>query len=267
MSTRTISITSGKGGVGKSTFVAHTSVELGRQGYRTLVLDGDFGMANLDIMFGVRPTATLHDVIRGQATVSEICMEVAPNVDLIPGGSGIYDLQKLSNFQKKSVMDQISALEQSYDFMLIDTAPGIADHVLDLNSATQEIIVIATPDPASIADAYALMKVLHLKYHETRFSVVCNLVRDEADAQQIFNRLSDVAARFLPIRLDYRGFVVADPELRRSTRMQELIYNVSPQAPASLGFRQFSEKLKNSSHVKSLKGGLQFFWMQMAGVA
>jgi flagellar biosynthesis protein FlhG len=265
--TRTVSITSGKGGVGKSTFVAHTAASLGQQGHQVLILDGDLGMANLDIMFGVRPTQTLYDVIRGHATVEEVCINVAPNVDLIPGGSGIYDLQKLSHFHKKSILDQISTMEKSYDFMLIDTAPGIADHVLDLNAAAQEIVVVVTPDPSSIADAYALMKVLNMKHHETRFSIVANLVRDENDAQQIFKRLSDVAARFLPIHLDDRGFVVADPEMRRSTRMGELIYNVSPQAPASRGFRQFSEKLKDSRDVQGVKGGLQFFWMQLAGVA
>jgi flagellar biosynthesis protein FlhG len=265
--TRTISITSGKGGVGKSTFVAHTAAHLGRLGHRTLILDGDLGMANLDIMFGVRAQRTLYDVIRGDATVAEVCLEVAPNVDLIPGGSGIYELQKLSSFQKKSLLDQVSDLEKGYDFMLIDTAPGIADHVLDLNSAAQEIVVVVTPDPSSMADAYALMKVLNLRYQEMRFSLVCNLVKDETEAQQIFRRLSDVASRFLSVSLDYRGFVPADLEMRQSAKLQQLIFNVAPNSCASTAFRQFAEKLKNSRAVQGPKGGLQFFWQQLAGVA
>ncbi len=265
--TKTISITSGKGGVGKSTFVAHTAVQLGKLGHRVLVLDGDLGMANLDIIFGVRPKLTLSDVNKGLATIEDICVEVAPNVDLLPGASGVYELQNLNAFQKKSILDQISVLEKSYDYMLIDTAPGIADHVLDLNSAAQEIIVVVTPDPSSIADAYALMKVLYQRRSETRFSIVCNLVRDENDASQIFRRLNDVAARFLPITLNDRGHILADPELRRSTRLQKLVFEVAPFAQSSLGFKQFSEKLRSSSEVQPIKGGLQFFWMQMAGVA
>lgn len=265
--TRTISITSGKGGVGKSSFVAHAAAHLGSLGHSTLVLDGDFGMANLDILFNARPQMTLHDVIRGHATIAEICLPVAQGVDLIPGGSGIYDLQKLTAFQKKAILDQISDLDKSYDFMLIDTAPGIADHVLDLNSAAQKIVVVVTPDPSSLADAYALMKVMHLKHHESRFSIVCNLVRDESEGAMLFQRLSDVAARFLPLRLEYSGSVVADPELRRSIRMQELVYTFAPQSQACLNLRRFAENLKKFSDVQGPKGGLQFFWQQLAGVA
>jgi len=265
--TKTISITSGKGGVGKSTVVANLAAMLAQRGKRVLILDGDLGMANVDIMFGVRTMYSIQDVFNGLKSLDEVIVQVAENVFLIPGGSGVYGLSRLDVYQKQLLLEQVSELDQNFDYMLIDTAPGIDDNVLYLNAAAQEILVVVTPDPSSITDAYALIKVLYQRHRETRFGVVCNLVQGEQEAMAVFRRLSDVASRFLCVSLDFKGFIPADINLRQATKQQQLITNASPGCPSSLGIRKLAEKITGYGLAPEPKGGIQFFWQQLSGVA
>ncbi len=265
--TRTVSITSGKGGVGKTTLVANLSTMLGRQGSRVLILDGDLGMANVDIMFKVRPERTIFDVVKGDCEMKDILINVAPNVTLIPGGSGIFDLQNLTVFEKQILLDQVSGLGANYDLMLIDTAPGIDDNVLYLNAAAQEINVVVTPDPASLADSYALIKVLNQRYRENRFSVICNQVKDESEGLALYERLNSVAGRFLNVGLDYKGSIPMDLVLRQATKTQQLVCESNPDAPAAVAIRKIVQKLRGYEGGIDNKGSLQFFWEQIIGVA
>ncbi len=267
MKTRTLSITSGKGGVGKSTLVANTAFQLGREGKRVLILDGDLGMANIDIMFGVRAQKTVFDVLQGRANIFEVIVNVAPNVDLIPGGSGIFELQNLSVFEKQLLLDQVSLLGCSYEYLIVDTAPGIDDKVLYLNSAAQETWIVVTPDPASITDSYALIKVLNQRYRENHFSIVCNQVRDEAEGLKLFERLNDVTQKFLCVGLDYKGSIPTDPNLRQAVKNQHILLQAFPDSPSALSIKKLSQKLKGFAHVEECKGNLQFFWEQFLGVA
>jgi flagellar biosynthesis protein FlhG len=265
--TKTVSITSGKGGVGKTSIVANTAVQLGESGSRVLILDGDLGMANVDIMFKVRPERTIYDVVKGECTMSEILIEVADNVTLIPGGSGLFDLQNLSVFEKQILLDQVSGLGANYDFMLIDTAPGIDDNVLYLNAAAQEINVVVTPDPASVADSYALIKVLNQRYRENRFSIICNQVKDEAEGLQLYERLNTVAGRFLNVGLDYKGSIPSDLVLRQATKNQQLISQMAKESGSAQAIRKIAQKLRGYEGSGDCKGNLQFFWEQIIGVA
>jgi flagellar biosynthesis protein FlhG len=265
--TRVISITSGKGGVGKTSVVTNMALQFAAQGKRVLILDGDLGMANVDIMFNVRAKKHVLDVVKGECSLQEILLNPAPNVTIIPGGSGVFDLQNLSVYEKQALLGEVSTLGHDYDIMLIDTAPGIDDNVLYLNSAAQEICLIVTPEPASIADSYALIKVLNQRCRETRFSIVCNQVKDEADGQKLFQKLDQVAGQFLYVSLDYKGSIPSDPILRQSTRAQQLVTRAYPEAPASHAFRQVSSNLLGNLQPNEIKGGLQFFWEQLVGVA
>ena len=265
--TKTISVTSGKGGVGKSTLVANLAAALGARGYRVLILDGDLGMANMDIMFGIRTLHSIQEVFNGQRSIDDVIVQAAENVYLIPGGSGIYGLNRLDLFQKQALLDQVSGLDDHFDFMLIDTAPGIDDNVLYLNTAAQEILVVVNSDPASITDAYALIKVLSQRHHESRFSIIPNCVRDEAEAVAVYKRLSDVAAKFLCVSLDLKGFIPNDPNLRQATKQQQLVVASAPSSPSSLGIRRLAEKISGYGQVSELKGSIQFFWHQLSGVA
>lgn len=267
MCTRTISITSGKGGVGKSTLISNLALCLAQKGQRVLILDGDLGMANVDVMFAKRANHSIEQVLSGDMQLSEIMIEVATNVFLIPGGSGVYGLQQIDTFQKKMLLDQVNSLSTPFDYMLIDTASGIDDNVLYLNSAAQEILVVVTPDPASLTDAYALIKVLHKKFHEQKFSIVANLVQDEREAMMVYKRLSDVTQRFLCVSLDYRGFIPTDANLRIATRSQQLIIHANPESTSSHAIQMLAEKLSGYVPLAQVKGGMQFFWEQLVGVA
>lgn len=270
-STRVISVTSGKGGVGKSTMVANLAIEFEKRGQRVLMFDGDLGMANLDIMFQVKPKYSVQDVINGVVELRDILVQVTPSLTLIPGGTGLFELQKLPAHAKQMLLDQVSDLGTIYDVMLIDTAPGIADNVLYLNAAAQEIMVILTPDPSSLTDAYALIKVLHQRQRETKFSVVCNQVRDEDDGRRVFERLQTVAAQFLPVTLSYRGAIPSDPHLRQCTRGQQIISKSVPQAESARAFSRLTQTLLENGQEQSFevecKGSLQFFWKQLIGAA
>ncbi|MCB0389744.1 MAG: MinD/ParA family protein [Bdellovibrionales bacterium] len=265
--TKTISVTSGKGGVGKTSFVCNVAAYLAGQGHHVLILDGDLGMANVDVFFGVRPHVYIDQVLRGEKLLEEAVFSIEPNIDLIPGGSGIYELQNINYFQKKLLLDQVSQLENKYDYMLIDTAPGIADNVLYLNTAVQEIMVILTPDPSSLTDAYALIKVLHERHKENKFSIVCNLVHDEYEALKIYKRLSDVCSKFLCVSLDYQGYIPLDQKLREATKQQQLIVDINPRSPSSIAFRNIVGKINNHGHLAQPKGGMQFFFEQMIKTA
>lgn len=267
--TRVISVTSGKGGVGKSTIVANLAYELERRGKRVLLLDGDLGMANLDVMFQVNAKKSIADVIDGSVDIRDVLVPVSQSISLIPGGSGLFDLQRLNGPAKQALLDQVSDLGTIYDMMLIDTAPGIADNVLYLNSAAQEIMLVLTPDPSSLTDAYALMKVLNQRQKETRFSILCNQVRDEADGQRIFARLQSVTSQFLPIHLTYRGSIPADPHLRQCTRGQQIVCQTMPQAESSRALTGLAQRLVGPidtwASETECKGSLQFFWKQLVG--
>ena len=263
---KTLSITSGKGGVGKTSIVSNIAFALGRRGKKVLILDGDLGMANVDVMYGVRPQKTLRELVLEEATLAEVVMNVAPNVDLIPAGHGVIELQRLSLLQKRALMDQVSML-RGYDYLLIDTAPGIDEHVLYLNSAAQNIYVVLTPDPASLTDSYALMKVLNQEYRETRFKIICNQVRDEKEGVALFQHIADVAEKFLFLSLDYEGCIPFDLNLRQSVRGQKLVVQTNPTSLAAQSLDKISKNINGSPQLETVKGGMQFFWQELLGVA
>lgn len=265
--THSIAITSGKGGVGKTTLTANLACALARQGKRVLVLDGDLGMANVDLLFGIKAESHLFDVIQGDKTIQEIIVPLDKNIDLISGGSGIVELSRLNPFQRRNLIDSISELNAAYDYLLIDTAPGLSDNVLYLNASAQLSAVVITPDVASLADSYALIKVLHQEYKEKKFSIICNQVRDEADGMSLFNRFSEVVTRFLPVGVDYLGSVPTDNTFKRSTQNQRLVLKHDAQTAAAHSIVTLSSRIQKNVQGLDKKTGLQFFFEQVVGVA
>ena len=165
------------------------------------------------------------------------------------------------------MLQQVQDLDTRYDYMLVDTAPGIDDNVLYLNSAAQQIVIVMTPDPSSITDAYALIKVLNQKRGENRFSVLCNQVGSEEEGLKIYKRLSDVADQFLCVSLDFMGSIRSDLSLRQATRSQQLVSKAAPESSSARTFGQLAEKLSHPSDIAECKGAIQFFWEHVSGVA
>lgn len=265
--TRTISITSGKGGVGKTTLVTNMALSLAQQGKKVLILDGDLGMANVDIFFGARPQGNIHDILTGTKDMRDILMEVSKDVFLIPGGSGILEFNNLNHFERRAMVEAVASLPLGFDYLLIDTAPGIAENVLFLNSAAQIVSVVITPDPASFADAYALIKVLNQRYKVNRFSIICNQVVDEADGLGLYKRFNDVVGKFLTIGLDYWGSVPNDVVLKKATQMQRLIVRHDPSALSAQAIRKITQQIERKSRALESAGGMQMFWDQVVGFA
>ncbi len=213
---KTVSITSGKGGVGKTTFVVGIAQSLSAIGKRVLVLDGDLGMANCDVHFGVRCEKNLLNVVRGDCTLRETIVRVNPSLHLVSGGSGLYDLGHLSVFERRTIMDEIDTVLRDYDLVLFDTSPGLHENVLYLNANASANVVVITPDPSSFTDAYALIKVLHQRYRLKSFMIAANCVSSQDEGVALFERFHEVTRRFLNLRLNYVGGVCESETLRRT---------------------------------------------------
>jgi flagellar biosynthesis protein FlhG len=265
--TRTISITSGKGGVGKTTLTANLALTFAQAGQKVLIFDGDFGMANVDIFFGAKAKGHLNEVLKGEKSINEILTELYPNIYLISGGSGVTDYNQMSALERKSMMESLSEIPHRFDIVLIDTAPGISDHVLHLNASTDEVNVILTPDPASIADSYALIKILHQRYKRTRFSIICNQVRDDIEGRQLFLRFQDVCDKFLSVMLEYQGSVPFDATIKKASQQQKLFMRQESATISTKATQQVAnEMLQKVSRIEP-NPGLQMFWEQVVGTA
>ncbi|MBC7456667.1 MAG: AAA family ATPase [Bdellovibrionaceae bacterium] len=243
-----ISITSGKGGVGKTSLVSNIALGLSQIGKKVLIFDGDLGMANVDIFFGVHPQKNLQDLVDG-TPIKECLTSAAQNVDLLAGGNGLYNLCHLNAFQRREIVSRLSDMNFSYDYLLIDTSPGLHDHVLHLNSVADDCCVILTPDPSSFTDSYALIKVLYQKYKTQKFSIICNQVRDEKQGEQLFLRFAEVAQQFLPIRLSYKKSIPYDPQLKLSNQLQRLILRQDPKSVSSVAIKAICADIVSQSQM------------------
>ncbi|MCB9071994.1 MAG: MinD/ParA family protein [Bdellovibrionaceae bacterium] len=264
---RTISITSGKGGVGKTTVTVNLAHNLAKMGKRVLILDGDLSLANVDLFFKKVPEYTLQDFFSTEVDLKDILVKYSKNIHILPGASGALDLARLDVFQKKMLVDSVSEFEGHYDYLLIDTASGISDEVLYLSSAAQEVMVVVLPDPASITDAYALMKLLNQRYKTKSFSIVTNQVLNEKEGLSLFHRINSVSTKFLNVSLNYMGYIPFDLNLRHANHKQEMIADFAPQSQANLCLKRIAEKVEGFPTRTEVPGGLQFFWNQVLDIA
>ena len=265
--TKTISITSGKGGVGKSSLTANIASYLAAQNKKILILDGDFGMSNMDIMFGMRAQTSLLDVIELRSSLEDIILPVQQNISLLSGGSGLLELQALNIYQRQHLFEEVNVLSNRYDYLLVDTAPGIDSNVLFLNSAVQNNYIVLTADPSSLTDSYALIKVLNQKQKIKKFNIICNQVRNEAEGVHLFNALCNVSDKFLNVSLDLAANIPYDAQYSQAVKKQNLIIQDHPNSVSALAIEELCQSILNKSLVEPSRGGIEFFWQQMVGVA
>lgn len=260
---RVISVTSGKGGVGKSNVVSNLAIALSAQGKKVLLIDADLGLGNLDVLLGLSPTYNLNHVMSGEKTVLEILIDGPAGIKIIPAGTGVQELTSLGQHEKLKLLDELDMLEEQFDIMIIDTEAGISENVTYFTVAAQEIFVVVTPEPTSITDAYALIKLLATRYSEHHFKVLVNMAKDSEDALEVFRKLANVAGRFLNISLDYLGCVVKDEKVVEAVKRQKAVTELFPDSEASACFATLARRVIDNKRQSGIKGNIQFFFRRM----
>lgn len=254
-----IAVTSGKGGVGKTNVVANLALALARTGKRVMVLDADMGLANLDVLLGLVPTHTLEHVLSGEKRLTDIILPGPGGVMILPASSGIQDLTALTPGQQQILLEEFDRVAQQVDVLLIDTGAGISSNVLFFAVAAQEIVVVACPEPTSMTDAYALMKVLSSRFSEKRFRLLVNMARTPQEGSEVYRKIALVADRFLNISIDYLGAIPEDDYVPMAVRRQRAVLDVFPQAPSSKEFHRLAATVSSWPASQSAKGSVQFF--------
>jgi len=264
--TRVLSITSGKGGVGKTAVVSNVAVSLAKQGKKVLVIDADLGLANIDVVLGISPEYNLNHFFNGERTLEEVMVEGPYGLKILPAGSGVQQYTRLDGQLKMRLIDSLDALEEHFDVVLIDTEAGISDNVTYFNVAAQDILVVTTPEPTAITDAYALMKLLSTQYHQKRFLLAVNSVQGLDEGLDVFEKLTMVSGRYLDIFLDYLGCIPFDKKMHESVRQQQVIVDLYPDHRVAKSFNTLAENLIDTPSDNQAQGTLQFFWKQFLGV-
>lgn len=261
-SSRVMAITSGKGGVGKTNVVAGLAMSLAQMGQRVVVLDADFGLANLDILLGLTPTHTLEHVLRGEKVLEEIIMDGPLGIRVIPASSGIQELTRLDTTAELRLIQGLQRVSETTDWMLIDTAAGIHDSVIKLLLAAQEVLLVTTPEPTSLVDAYAMVKVVHLRDPQKPIWLLVNNAQGEDEAEETIEQLQAATQRFLGRELKVLGMVPSDPSLLQAVREQRSVVERFPRSPSTQAFRQIADQLRKK--VPLQKDGFASFWKQLS---
>jgi len=255
-SVRVLAITSGKGGVGKTSVTVNLAARLARRGHRTLVLDADLGLGNVDVMVGLTPTRSLAEVIAGQCPLERVIVPGPEGIQVIPAGSGLAHLTHLGEEGQLALLGHVAALDPPPDYLILDTGAGIGANVRFFSGCAQEILVVTTPDPTAITDAYALMKVMVHHHGERRFRLVVNRAADRPEALDVYRRLSLAADRFLGAAVDLAGFVPDDTAMSAAIRGQR---GVSTAPPLESAYNDLAGTVEGWRAGFEPRGRMQFF--------
>ncbi len=261
---RVIAVTSGKGGVGKTSVVGNLAIAFRRLGKRVLILDGDLGLANIDLLFGLNPKHSIRHVMSGEKDLAEVIVEGPEEILIIPAGSGVHGLAHLTNGQKLNLLNEFDTLDEDFDIFLIDTGAGISSNIIYFNIAAQERIVVATCEPSSIRSACALMNVIFTEHGTKRFKLLANMVKDAQEGRLVFENLCNEAAPLLGrISIEYLGFIPKDEHCEKAAREQCPVLQRFPHCESSKGFCELAERLLTSSANGPSDGNIKFFWRKL----
>jgi len=256
---RVIAVASGKGGVGKTSVSVNLALALANAGRRPLLLDTDLGLANVDVMLGLSPRFTLADVIAGRCELADTVIEGPGGLYVVPASSGKRHMAELSPREHVGLVHAFSQLDLPIDTMVVDTAAGIADSVLTFCQAAQDVVVVVCDEPASVTDAYALIKLLSRDRGVTRVQVLANQVAHPGEGRQLFEKLERVTARFLDVTLSYLGAIPRDEWLRRAVQRQAAVVEAVPSSPSALAFRDIARRAAQWQAPQGPRGHVEFF--------
>ena len=258
---RAIAVTSGKGGVGKTNIVGSLAMVLASRGQKVLILDADLGLANIDIIFGVHPKFNIGHVLDGEKTLPEIIVEGPAGIQIVPAGSGFTNLTHLTEGQKLNLLGEFEAFGDDLDVMLIDTGAGISSNVLYFNLAADDCIIVVTPEPTSITDAYAMMKVMFLQHGTRHFQLLVNMATSEREAKSVYANLVQAADRFLNgVVIQFLGMVPSDQNVTRAVRERRIAVDAYPQAAWSRSIHALADQLTDRPRRQDTDGNIKFFF-------
>lgn len=257
---RVVTVTSGKGGVGKSSIAVNLAIQLRKAGKKVIIFDADFGLANVEVMFGAIPQFNLSDLIFKDKNIREIITPGPMDIGFISGGSGIIGLNNLFHDQIEKLVNAINELNELADFIIIDTGAGIADSVLEFVMASPEVILVSTPEPSSLTDAYSLLKALHnnkdFTSEQTNIHVVSNRVLSQEEGKAVFDKLNSVVSQFLHGNLNYLGMIPMDNALEKAVRQQQTVSLLEPNSKSARAFTMIAENLLNGTHNTQMRWGI-----------
>jgi flagellar biosynthesis protein FlhG len=264
---RVIAVTSGKGGVGKSVISANLGVALARMGRRVLLVDADLALANLDLMLGVNARASVKDVIASRARVRDVMVEGPAGVHLLPACSGDRDLAELDAEARLALFNAIDTLEEEFDTLVIDTGAGIGSNALSFAAAAQQTLVVVTPDPASIADAYAMIKVLSTRAGLKRLYLAVNQATGPREADSVVSRLLGLVHQFLDVSVVPLGYLYRDEAVERSVKACQPLVVGFPQASITASLQALASRLLEEQPGEASWGGPRLFWKKLMGLS
>ncbi|AUS96345.1 ATP-binding protein [Clostridium thermosuccinogenes] len=258
---RVITVTSGKGGVGKTNISINLSISLGRLGYKVLIIDADFGLANIDVLFGVIPKYSLADVIRGEKNIYEVLSDGPEGIKFISGGSGVEELAKLDKEQLDNFIENVSLLDEEFDIILIDTGAGLSDSVMKFVMAADEVLLVVTPEPTSVTDAYALIKMISRRDSSKIIKLIINRAENLEEANQIIDKITMVTSKFLAMKLFSLGYVLQDEAVSKAVKQQQPLVMAYPRSHAARLIMEMSSRLAGvdqEAAVKNVSGMRSF---------
>jgi len=261
--TKVIAVTGGKGGVGKTNVTLNTAISLAQQGKRVMVLDADLGLANVDVLLGLRVEKNLSHVLSGECTLDEVLVEGPFGIKIAPATSGSQSMTELTPSEHAGLIGAFSELQSQIDVLIVDTAAGISDMVLSFSKASQDIMMVVCDEPTSLTDAYALIKILNKEHGVFRFKIVANMVRNMREGDELFSKLSKVTNRFLDVALELVAVIPFDENVRKSIRSQKAIVEAFPTSPAAIAIRRLAKKAIDWPIPDQPGGHLEFFLEQL----
>ena len=261
---KVIAITSGKGGVGKTSVSCNLGYAWSQQGRRVLIVDGDLGLANIEILLGIRPRRHLGHVLTGEAHISDVLVEGPGGMWILPASSGVKSLTSLSEDERLRLVLALEDIEDQFDVLILDTAAGIGENVMFFTSAAQDVVVVVTPEPTAITDAYATIKVMSRSHGIKRVRLLVNQVRSSAEARHVYDQLVSVADTFLPdVMLTYQGYVFRDPNVSRAVVAQVPLLERYPTSPAAGCMLRIADDYLAEDAAATPAGTMGFFWRRL----
>lgn len=270
---RTIAILSGKGGVGKTSVSVNLASAMRDDGQRVALLDADLGMANVDLLCGITPQYTLYNIIRGDKTMEEVLVTTEKGLIVLPGGTGVKELADIEESQLNSLITALSALEDRADFLVVDTGAGIHKGVIAFAAAADTTIVVTTPEPTSIRDAYGVLKSLNTPFFGCNdVRLIVNMVTDEAEGAEVAGRIQMAAKQFLGMSLSYLGYILRDEKVEKAVRMRKTFVEEFPDAAASKCVKALCARLLGKTGVQppsavASRGLKSFFLRFVRGIS